>query len=106
MHAWKSLLLSNPDIWIKNGNKDFDITMGSFNGVEICELVGLYSHISYKLGEKHRQEIIGLYGHDGLACSENISGSHADLIRKDFVDILKGKFYLNIFCHNNPKSLQ
>ena len=43
MHCCKSLLFNNSDIWIKkDDNKDFDITMGSFAGAEICELVGLY----------------------------------------------------------------
>ena len=43
MHCRKSLLLNNLDIWTKKeGNKDFDVTIGSFDGTEICELVGLY----------------------------------------------------------------
>ena len=51
MHCRKSLLFSNSDIWIKkDGNKDFDVTMGSFDGAEICELVGLY--ILYILSTK------------------------------------------------------
>ena len=42
MHCRKSLLFNNSDIWIKkDGNKDFDVTMGSFDAAEICELVGL-----------------------------------------------------------------
>ena len=42
MHCGKSLLLNNTDIWIKKeGNKDSDVTMGSFDGAEICDLVGL-----------------------------------------------------------------
>ena len=43
MHCRKFLLFTNTDIWIKKeGNKDFDINMGSLDGAEICELVGLY----------------------------------------------------------------
>ena len=43
MHCRKSLLFNNLDIWTKKeGNKDFDVTIGSFDGTEICELVGLY----------------------------------------------------------------
>ena len=46
MHCRKSLLFNNSDIWIKKeGNKDFDFTMGSFDGTKICELVGLYFYI-------------------------------------------------------------
>ena len=41
IHCRKSLLFNNTDIWIKKeGNKDFDVTMGSFDGAEVCELVG------------------------------------------------------------------
>ena len=32
--------------WHKMTNPDFDVTMGSYDGTETCELVGLYlSHI-------------------------------------------------------------
>ena len=27
---------------VKNDNPDFDVTMGSCDGAEVCELVGLY----------------------------------------------------------------
>ena len=42
MHSRKSLLFSNNDIWVKKDNLNLDVTMGSFNGTEVCELVGLY----------------------------------------------------------------
>ena len=42
MHSRKSLLFSDNDIWVKKDNPYFDVTMGSFNGAEVCELVGLY----------------------------------------------------------------
>ena len=43
MHSKKSLQFDNIDIWIKKiRNLDFDVTMRSFDGVELCELVGLY----------------------------------------------------------------
>ena len=48
----------------KNGGKDFDVTMGTLDGAEICEVLGLY--ILHKLGEKYGKERIGLYRDDGL----------------------------------------
>ena len=52
MHCKKSLLFNNSDIWIqKEGNKDFDVTMGSFDDAEVCELVGL--NILYILSTKY-----------------------------------------------------
>ena len=49
-NAAKSVLYSKCDEWIKkevnkNNNPTFDITMGSYHGAEVCELVGLYSSI-------------------------------------------------------------
>ena len=44
---------------MKNGGPDFDVTMGSFDGAELCELVGLY--ILHILGEKYGKHRVGLY---------------------------------------------
>ena len=41
-HARKSLLFSNVGTWSKKCDDQFDVTMGSFDGAEVCELVGLY----------------------------------------------------------------
>ena len=39
----KSLLFSKDGTWVKKSDNElFDVTMGSFNGARICELVGLY----------------------------------------------------------------
>ena len=42
----------------KNGDPDFDVTMGSFDGAELCELMG--SYILHILGEKYGKHRIGL----------------------------------------------
>ena len=56
MHSEKSLLSNNINIWIKkNGDPDFDVTMGSFDGVELCELEGLC--ILHILDEKYGKNI-------------------------------------------------
>ena len=41
-HARKSLLFDKDNIWVKKDNLEFDVTMGSYDGAELCELVGLY----------------------------------------------------------------
>ena len=51
MHSRKSLLFNNTYMDKENGDPDFDITMGSFDGAKLCELVGLY--VLYILGEKY-----------------------------------------------------
>ena len=43
-------------------NTTFDVTMGSFDEAEVCELVGLYI-LSY-LAEKYGREFVGLYRDD------------------------------------------
>ena len=95
MHSRKSLLFNNTDIWIKkNGDPDFDVMMGSFDGAELCELVGLY--ILHILGAKYGKHRIGLYRDDGLACFGYTSGPQADRIRKDFIKIFKEDFNLTM----------
>ena len=102
MHCRKSLLFNNPGIWIKKGgNKDFDVTMGSFDGAEVCEMVGLY--ILYILSTKYGRNHNGIYMIDGLACFENVSGPKADQIRKGFINISRKEFPLSIVCETNLK---
>ena len=91
MQSGKSLLFNNTDIWIKkNGDPDCDVMMESFDGAELCELVGLY--ILHILGENYGKHRLGLYRHDGLACFAYTSGLQADRIRKDFISIFKKDF--------------
>ena len=94
MHSRISLLYSGTDMWIKkDGDKDFDVTIGTFNGAGTCEVVGLY--ILHKLSEKYGKERIGQYRDDGLACVDNTSGSEREEIRKVFIKIFKNEFSMN-----------
>ena len=38
--AHKLLLFSKHEIWVKKYNSSFDVTMESFDGAEICKMVG------------------------------------------------------------------
>jgi len=65
LQAKQSLLFSENFPWEKrSANNLFDVTMGYFDGVETCELVGCYllSLLTNKYGQN-----IGLYCDDGLA---------------------------------------
>ena len=42
LHSRKALLFNQNDVWVKKDNPDFDVTMGSYGGTEVCELDGLY----------------------------------------------------------------
>ena len=38
----KSFLYVDGKPWVKKGDENFDVGMGSFDGAQVCELVGLY----------------------------------------------------------------
>ena len=89
MNARKSMLFNNHDVWIKKGeNPLFDVTMGSYDGAEICELVGLYL-LFESLAQLFGKENVGLYRDDGLAVVKNLSGSQTDRLRKRMVQCFK-----------------
>ena len=101
MHARKSLLFDKGTPWKKkDSNELFDVTMGSYDGAEICELVGLYT-LSI-LSKRYGKERIGLYRDDGLAAFKDITGSRADSIRKEITNIFK-ELGLNITIDSNLK---
>ena len=65
-HARRSLLFSKDNQWVKkNGDEQFDVTMGSYDGAEVCELVGLY--LLSKISPIMSRDSVGLYRDDGLA---------------------------------------
>ena len=65
IHAKQSLLFNDETPWQKrNSNTLFDVTMGSYDGAETCELVGCY--LLSQLTQIPEIDI-GLYRDDGLA---------------------------------------
>ena len=65
MQVKKSVLFNGNKVWCKKESDSlFDVTMGSFDGAETCELVGLF--LLSKLPAEYRIEI-RLYRDDGLA---------------------------------------
>ena len=104
MHSRKSLLFNNTSVCMKReGDPDFDVTMGSFDGAEFCELIVVY--ILNVLGGKYGKKRVGLYRDDGLTCFENVSGPQAEKIRKDVIKIFKQDLDLNITSETNPKTV-
>ena len=55
--------------------------MGSCDGAEICELVGLF--LLNNLAERFGKERVGLYRDDGLLILKATGGRQADQARKD-----------------------
>ena len=61
--------------------------MGSYDGAEICELVGLLllNDLSSLLGKEN----VGLYRDDGLAVVDKATGPKLDKMRKDIIALFK-----------------
>ena len=88
-------------MWSKKGNPNlFDVTMGSFDDAEVCELVGLF--LLHKLRSKFKNNEIGLYRDDGLAAFRNMGPRTAEKIKNQFVGVIK-EFELRITIQSNLK---
>jgi hypothetical protein len=61
----------------------FDVAMGSFDGAEVCELIGLFALNT--LAKKFGNENIGLYRDDCLALIQSTSVAQQTKQRKTFV---------------------
>ena len=77
--------------------------MGSYDGAEICELVGLY--ILSFLGKVYGIQNVGLYRDDGLACLHKISGPASGKIWKDTIRTFRQSFGLKITITTNLKTV-
>ena len=73
--------------------------MGSFDGTEICELVGPY--ILYILSTKYGGNHNGLYRNDGLACFENVCDPKVDPVRKQIPKQIELENTLLIYLGKN-----
>ena len=78
----------------------FDVTMGCYDGAEVCELVGLY--ILHKLTSAFPGGDIGLYRDDGLTIFKNINARSGNKVRKKFSEIV-GNLGLKITLQSNLK---
>ena len=89
IHAKEALLFSNDSAWVKKskGAQNFDVTMGSYDGSETAEIIGLY--ILNKLSSIFGVQNIGLYRDDGLAVLENASGPEMERASKKLIKIFK-----------------
>ena len=87
-HCRNSVLFDNGTPWIKKDSSGlFEATMGSYDGAETCELVGIYT--LHKLANRIRKEDTGLYRDDGLILLREHNGRQIDKARKDITKIFK-----------------
>ena len=61
--------------------------MGTFDGAEICKLVGLY--VQSKLEKIFPKSNFGLYRDDGLALLRNLNRQQFDKVRKKIIGVFK-----------------
>ena len=52
-------------VWIRKEGRLFDVTMGAFDGAEVCEAVGNF--LLCQLSKNYNKKGIGSYRDDGLA---------------------------------------
>ena len=87
-HCRKSLSFHNNVVWKKKTTTNcFDVTMGSYDDAEVCELVGTFilSKLAKIIGKKNTS----LYRDDGLVVLRNMNAQGADKIRKIIIKMFK-----------------
>ena len=86
-HCQNFLLFCTDKVWFKKSDPEFDVTMGSFDGSEICELVGRY--LLNQLSIILPVESFGLYRDDSLAILSGISELDCERIIKNIKNLFK-----------------
>ena len=99
-HARKSLLYNEGEPWIKKQSNNFDVAMGSYDGAEVCELIGIF--MLSLIGNIYSRNNIGLCRDDGFAVFKNTSGQQSEKIKKTFQKMFKNKGF-NIITNCNMK---
>ena len=82
----KVLLYVQGQPWTKKGDREFDVSMGSFDGAEVCELIGLYL---LSLLEPTGVDL-GLY-RDDLLGATNLKGRPLEMMRQRITSIFREK---------------
>ena len=80
LNARKSILYHDDATWTKTGGL-FDVTMGSYDGAQITDLVGLM--LLSKMKNKFPQINFALYRDDGLGHHDKMSKQNLDRLRKE-----------------------
>ena len=94
MHSRKLLLFDKNEPWAKKDVNLFNVSMDSFDRIEVCEPVGLLALC--KLYEKYdNNKRIGLCRDDGLAAIRHGGPRLGNRIRKMFCEVF-AKFRLKL----------
>ena len=93
INSRQSILFHNDSVW-KKVTGLFDVTMGSYDGCELCELVGLY--VLHKIKLKFPHINFGLYRDDGLGTLKTTPKTTLERLKKDLFKLFKEEFGLAI----------
>ena len=74
---------------LKKKRNSFNVTIGSYDGGEVCELIGI--SILSLIGNKYNPKNIGLYRDNGLAVFKKTSSPQSEKIIKLFKKCLRTK---------------
>ena len=100
MQARRGMMFVNGQPWAKKGGEVFDIGMGSFDGAECCEIVGLF--LLEELSELG--VLVGIYRDDGLCVSDR-SAQEVEEIKKQMSAIFR-KYDLEITVIANKRRVE
>ena len=76
----------NDDSWVKKDTSvEFNVTMGSYNVVEVCEIVGIF--IIDIMRKSFEKKIIGLYSDDVPSIFRNYNDHQNNKVRKDIMKL-------------------
>ena len=104
MHYRRSLLFYKETAWTKKNHSDMsDVTVGSFDGAEVCALIGLF--LLNNLSEKYGKNNVGLYRDDGLALLRIANGPQSERNWKGQHSRIQETWTEHFYKHNH-KSLQ
>ena len=97
IHTKMSILVHNGTTWTKKGDVNFDVTMGSYDGAEACDLVGLF--LLSKLEDLPIK--VGAYRDDFLSvCS--LPPFQAEKVKQRVVEVFQ-KYNLKVKAIANTK---
>ena len=94
-NARQSILYHNDRVWQKHQGL-FDVTMGSYDGCEVCETVGLF--IIYTIRQEFPQLDFGLYRDDGVGAMTITPKPEQVRTEKKLKAAFKKHFGLTITC--------
>ena len=85
-HTCKTLLYHNGEAWVKKGESNVDVGMGSYDGAEKCDLIGLF--ILSQLRTLRME--CGLFRDDGLGVSTaGLTSRQVENIKKKICSIFR-----------------